>query len=99
MAAIENTPTDEGDITKTEQSVDRYDKKCIFCKIVNGEMGTELLHNVSMPSFCFNCDREANFTTWADSYMKYEKICEARLKYNNAIMIIISNLCLALKTQ
>ncbi|XP_041844868.1 histidine triad nucleotide-binding protein 3 isoform X1 [Melanotaenia boesemani] len=28
-----NSPTPEG-----------YDKKCIFCKIVNNEMGTELLH-------------------------------------------------------
>lgn len=25
-----------------------YDKKCIFCRIVNNEMGTELLHNVSI---------------------------------------------------
>ncbi|XP_065154634.1 adenosine 5'-monophosphoramidase HINT3 [Paramisgurnus dabryanus] len=45
MAAIENTPTaSEGEITKTDQS-DGYDIKCIFCKIINGEMGTELLHN------------------------------------------------------
>lgn len=27
-------------------SKEGYDKKCIFCKIVNKEMGTELLHSV-----------------------------------------------------
>ncbi|XP_056617590.1 histidine triad nucleotide-binding protein 3 [Triplophysa dalaica] len=39
------TPTAELQIDRTHQTADGFDKKCIFCKIVNGEMGTELLHN------------------------------------------------------
>ncbi|KAM6909842.1 adenosine 5'-monophosphoramidase HINT3 [Xenentodon cancila] len=34
------------DVSKTSgEPAAGYDKKCIFCKIVNNEMGTELLHN------------------------------------------------------
>ncbi|XP_077433019.1 adenosine 5'-monophosphoramidase HINT3 [Vanacampus margaritifer] len=32
------------DISKTNVLAESYDKKCIFCKIVNHEMDTELLH-------------------------------------------------------
>uniref|UniRef100_A0A3B4BDH4 Adenosine 5'-monophosphoramidase HINT3 n=1 Tax=Periophthalmus magnuspinnatus TaxID=409849 RepID=A0A3B4BDH4_9GOBI len=35
----------QNDITKSNPAASgEYDKKCIFCKIVNKEMGTELLH-------------------------------------------------------
>ena len=34
--------------SQVEISGEGYDKKCIFCKIVNKEMGTELLHSVCM---------------------------------------------------
>ncbi|XP_051577722.1 histidine triad nucleotide-binding protein 3 [Myxocyprinus asiaticus] len=43
MATSENSPTTEGEIGQTDQIVE-YDKKCIFCKITNGEIVTELLH-------------------------------------------------------
>lgn len=47
MAAIDATQTAQVDITKNcNNSAEEYDKKCIFCKIVNNEMGTELLHSV-----------------------------------------------------
>uniref|UniRef100_A0A672QYQ8 Adenosine 5'-monophosphoramidase HINT3 n=1 Tax=Sinocyclocheilus grahami TaxID=75366 RepID=A0A672QYQ8_SINGR len=46
MAAAINTPTPE--IGTTDQTDDEHDKKCIFCKIVKGEMGTELLHDGSL---------------------------------------------------
>lgn len=49
MAAIEATQTAQVDITKNGiNSAEGYDKKCIFCKIVNNEMGTELLYSVSI---------------------------------------------------
>lgn len=51
MAAAVNTPTPE--IGTTNQTEDGCDKKCIFCKIVKGEMGTELLHNVSVLSVLY----------------------------------------------
>ncbi|XP_028326923.1 adenosine 5'-monophosphoramidase HINT3 isoform X1 [Gouania willdenowi] len=31
--------------TAGRSSTEAYDKKCIFCRIVNNEMGTELLHS------------------------------------------------------
>ncbi|XP_038131730.1 histidine triad nucleotide-binding protein 3 [Cyprinodon tularosa] len=31
--------------TTNSTPAEGYDKKCIFCRIVNNEMGTELLHN------------------------------------------------------
>ncbi|XP_047455813.1 histidine triad nucleotide-binding protein 3 [Mugil cephalus] len=41
MAAVQA----EVDTPKTNsEPAEGYDKKCIFCKIVNNEMGTELLH-------------------------------------------------------
>lgn len=49
MAADINTPTPESG-TSSQTDDGGYDKKCIFCKIVKGEMGTELLHNVSVLS-------------------------------------------------
>jgi len=48
MAAAVNTPTPESGAAKTDEGGD--DQKCIFCKIVKGEMGTEILHNVSVLS-------------------------------------------------
>lgn len=50
MAAAVNTATPEIGTTKTDDG--GYDQKCIFCKIVKGEMGTELLHNDETVS-CF----------------------------------------------
>ncbi|XP_067249847.1 histidine triad nucleotide-binding protein 3 [Chanodichthys erythropterus] len=44
MADDINTPTPESG-TSSQTDDGGYDKKCIFCKIVKGEMGTELLHN------------------------------------------------------
>ncbi|XP_022609167.1 histidine triad nucleotide-binding protein 3 isoform X1 [Seriola dumerili] len=46
MAGVEATqPAPAVDISKTSSMpAEGYDKKCIFCKIVNNEMGTELLH-------------------------------------------------------
>lgn len=47
MAAIDATQPSKADMTKISNvSVEGYDKKCIFCKIVNKEMETELLHCV-----------------------------------------------------
>lgn len=47
MASSENTPAQDCESVQKQQN-DSYDKKCIFCKIVNGEMDTELLHRVSV---------------------------------------------------
>ncbi|KAL3981087.1 histidine triad nucleotide-binding protein 3 [Oreochromis aureus] len=46
MAEIQDTQPPRVDISKSSSNVpaDGYDKKCIFCRIVNNEMGTELLH-------------------------------------------------------
>ncbi|KAM4633838.1 adenosine 5'-monophosphoramidase HINT3 [Polymixia lowei] len=45
MAAVQSTEPDRVDIAKTNTTPgEGYDKKCIFCKIVNKEIGTELLH-------------------------------------------------------
>ncbi|XP_071380108.1 adenosine 5'-monophosphoramidase HINT3 [Centroberyx affinis] len=45
MAGVEDTQPVQVDISKTNAVPDEgYDKKCIFCKIVNKEIGTELLH-------------------------------------------------------
>lgn len=47
MAGVETTQPAQVDIFKTSTvPAEGYDKKCIFCKIVNNEMGTELLHCV-----------------------------------------------------
>nr|XP_057909393.1 histidine triad nucleotide-binding protein 3 [Doryrhamphus excisus] len=44
-ANVNTTQSMQEDVSKTRQvSVEEYDKKCIFCRIVNNEMGTELLH-------------------------------------------------------
>ena len=44
MAEVEVTQSAQADISKTmSEPADGYDKKCIFCKIVHNEMGTELL--------------------------------------------------------
>ncbi|KAK3572450.1 hypothetical protein QTP86_032672 [Hemibagrus guttatus] len=43
MASSENTPTADGESVQKE--LDSYDQKCVFCKIVNREMDTELLHS------------------------------------------------------
>uniref|UniRef100_A0A673J4K5 Histidine triad nucleotide binding protein 3 n=1 Tax=Sinocyclocheilus rhinocerous TaxID=307959 RepID=A0A673J4K5_9TELE len=48
MAAAINAPTPE--IGTTNQTDDEHDNKFIFCKIVKGEMGTELLHDGSLLS-------------------------------------------------
>lgn len=54
MADAANTPTPESGTAS--HSDEEYDNKCIFCKILKGEMGTELLHSVSMLSEgFFNC--------------------------------------------
>ncbi|XP_056299712.1 histidine triad nucleotide-binding protein 3 isoform X3 [Pseudoliparis swirei] len=42
MAAVEAPLPSPAGVSKT--SSEGYEKKCIFCKIVNHEMGTELLH-------------------------------------------------------
>uniref|UniRef100_A0A3P8TFN8 Adenosine 5'-monophosphoramidase HINT3 n=1 Tax=Amphiprion percula TaxID=161767 RepID=A0A3P8TFN8_AMPPE len=45
MAGVEATQPAQVDISKTNSlPTEGYDKKCIFCRIVNNEMGTELLH-------------------------------------------------------
>ncbi|XP_072535947.1 adenosine 5'-monophosphoramidase HINT3 [Salminus brasiliensis] len=41
MASSDTSPPAEPD----DQQSDSYDRKCIFCKIVNREMDTELLHH------------------------------------------------------
>lgn len=47
MAAVDAKQPSDADMTKNSNvSPEGYDKKCIFCKIVNKEMGTELLHCV-----------------------------------------------------
>ncbi len=47
MAEVEATQPVQVDISKTNNApAEGYEKKCIFCKIVNNEMGTELLHSV-----------------------------------------------------
>lgn len=47
MAAVDAKQPSEADVTTNSNvSAEGYDKKCIFCKIVNKEMGTELLHYV-----------------------------------------------------
>lgn len=47
MAGVEATQPAQVDISKTSSvPAEGYDKKCIFCKIINNEMGTELLHCV-----------------------------------------------------
>ncbi|KAG9276382.1 histidine triad nucleotide-binding protein 3 [Astyanax mexicanus] len=43
MASSDSTAPAEPD--NKQQPSDSYDKKCIFCKIVNREMDTELLHS------------------------------------------------------
>ncbi|XP_026226075.1 histidine triad nucleotide-binding protein 3 [Anabas testudineus] len=44
--AVEATQAAQVDVSKASSvSAEGYDKKCIFCKIVNNEMGTELLHS------------------------------------------------------
>lgn len=50
MAGAEATPpSPTADNTQTSSApAEGYDQKCIFCKIVNNEMGTELLHCVRM---------------------------------------------------
>uniref|UniRef100_UPI0037E9BB1A adenosine 5'-monophosphoramidase HINT3 n=1 Tax=Semicossyphus pulcher TaxID=241346 RepID=UPI0037E9BB1A len=48
MAGVEANVTQPAqvDISKTSSvAAEGYEKKCIFCKIVNNEMGTELLHS------------------------------------------------------
>ncbi|XP_072250803.1 adenosine 5'-monophosphoramidase HINT3 isoform X2 [Leuresthes tenuis] len=49
MAGVQSTQSvqePQVDISKTSYvPAEGYDKKCIFCKIVNNEMGTELLHS------------------------------------------------------
>ncbi|KAG8010246.1 Histidine triad nucleotide-binding protein 3 [Nibea albiflora] len=46
MAEVEATQAALVDVSKTNSVPgEGYDKKCIFCKIVNNEMGTELLHS------------------------------------------------------
>lgn len=46
MAETEASPPVQADTSKSNSVVaEEYDKKCIFCKIVNNEMGTELLHS------------------------------------------------------
>ncbi|KAK1795016.1 hypothetical protein P4O66_010205 [Electrophorus voltai] len=42
--ASNDTPSADGEAVKKDQN-DSYDKRCIFCKIVNGEMNTELLYS------------------------------------------------------
>ncbi|TMS11237.1 Histidine triad nucleotide-binding protein 3 [Larimichthys crocea] len=46
MAEVEATQAAQVDVSKTNSVPgEGYDKKCIFCKIVNNEMSTELLHS------------------------------------------------------
>ncbi|XP_034058580.1 histidine triad nucleotide-binding protein 3 isoform X1 [Gymnodraco acuticeps] len=45
MAEIEAAQPAQVDVSKSSNDpAEGYEKKCIFCKIVNKEMGTELLH-------------------------------------------------------
>ncbi|XP_041798919.1 histidine triad nucleotide-binding protein 3 [Chelmon rostratus] len=45
MAGVEVAQLAQVDVSKTSSlPVEGYDKKCIFCKIINKEMDTELLH-------------------------------------------------------
>lgn len=45
MAAVDAKQPAQVEITTNSSiSAEGYDNKCIFCKIVNKEMGTELLH-------------------------------------------------------
>ncbi|XP_076594278.1 adenosine 5'-monophosphoramidase HINT3 [Chaetodon auriga] len=45
MAEAEVAEPTEVDVSKTSSvQVEEYDKKCIFCKIINKEIATELLH-------------------------------------------------------
>lgn len=47
MAGVQAAQSTETDVCKSRMGqAEGYDKKCIFCKIVNNEMGTELLHSV-----------------------------------------------------
>jgi len=47
MAEIEAAQPAQVDVSKSSNGpAEGYEKKCIFCKIVNKEMGTELLHCV-----------------------------------------------------
>ncbi|XP_017265339.1 histidine triad nucleotide-binding protein 3 [Kryptolebias marmoratus] len=46
MAGVQAAQPPEVDVSKTSSGpAGGYNKKCIFCKIVNHEMGTELLHS------------------------------------------------------
>lgn len=42
--ATEGLGSAQVDISESNVDCESYNKKCIFCKIVNKEMGTELLH-------------------------------------------------------
>ncbi|XP_028986117.1 histidine triad nucleotide-binding protein 3 isoform X1 [Betta splendens] len=45
MAGVEDTQAPQVDVsTPSSVTAEGYDKKCIFCKIVNKEVDTELLH-------------------------------------------------------
>ncbi|XP_008321877.1 adenosine 5'-monophosphoramidase HINT3 [Cynoglossus semilaevis] len=44
MAAADTPQTQTGVPKTSNGPAGQYDKKCIFCKIVNNEIGTELLH-------------------------------------------------------
>ncbi|KAM7382576.1 hypothetical protein PAMP_002302 [Pampus punctatissimus] len=46
MAGVEEaTQPPQVDVSNTSSgAAEGYDKKCIFCRVVNNEMGTELLH-------------------------------------------------------
>lgn len=48
MAGVEAGVTENASKDNSE-SVVGYEKKCIFCRIVNREMGTELLYSVRIP--------------------------------------------------
>lgn len=49
MAAVETEQPAQDDTNKPrDEPAEGYDKKCIFCKIVNNELGTELLHRVTI---------------------------------------------------
>ncbi|KAM4579825.1 adenosine 5'-monophosphoramidase HINT3 isoform 1-T1 [Odontesthes bonariensis] len=46
VQATQSVQEPQVDISKTSPvPAEGYDKKCIFCKIVNNELGTELLHS------------------------------------------------------
>lgn len=48
MAGAEGVQSAQDGSPQTENTPpERFDKKCIFCRIVNSEMDTELLHRVS----------------------------------------------------